>query len=59
VFDEAGLRGRLMSSSYAPRPGHPMHGPILAHLAEIFVRHARGGQIKLAYETVVFWGRLV
>jgi SAM-dependent methyltransferase len=59
VFDEAGLRGRLMSSSYAPRPGHPMHEPILARLAEVFAIHARDGKLELLYETVVYWGRLV
>jgi SAM-dependent methyltransferase len=58
VFDEAGLRGRLMSSSYAPQPGHPMYEPILARLAELFAIHARGGQLELRYETVIYWGRL-
>jgi SAM-dependent methyltransferase len=59
LFDEAGLRGRLMSSSYAPRAGHPMHAPILERLAEIFASHAHNGQVELAYDTIVYWGRLV
>jgi len=59
VFDAEGLRGRLRSSSYAPRPGHPMHDPIYARLAELFATHAKDGRIELTYETVVFWGRLV
>lgn len=59
VFDEEGLRGRLRSSSYAPRPGHPMHDPIYARLAELFAAHAKDGRVELTYETVVFWGRLV
>ncbi len=59
VFDEEGLRGRLRSSSYAPRPGHPMHDPIYARLAEIFATHAKDGHVELTYETVVYWGRLV
>lgn len=59
VFDEAGLRGRLTSSSYAPQPGDPLHDRILARLGEIFASHARGGKVTLAYDTIVFWGRLV
>jgi SAM-dependent methyltransferase len=59
VFDEEGFRGRLRSSSYAPREGHPLHGPIYARLAEIFAKHAKDGRIELTYETVVYWGRLV
>src|SRR5262249_16300374 len=33
-FDYAGLEGRLLSSSYAPGPGHPKHEPMLAGLRE-------------------------
>jgi len=57
-FDEAGLRGRLMSSSYAPRAGDPSHEPMLRRLAEIFATHAREGLVTFAYETVVWYGRL-
>jgi SAM-dependent methyltransferase len=59
VFDEEGLRGRLRSSSYAPKEGHPMHAPLYARLAEIFAKHAKEGRVELVYETAVFWGRLV
>jgi len=57
-FDEAGLRGRLMSSSYAPRPGHPLHEPMIDRLTEIFGIHARDGAVTFLYETVVWYGRL-
>lgn len=57
-FDEAGLRGRLMSSSYAPRAGHPFHEPMMRRLGEIFLTHVREGQVTFAYETVVWYGRL-
>ena len=57
-FDEQGLRGRLMSSSYAPRPGDPQHEPILRRLAEIFRAHAVGGVVTFAYDTEVWYGRL-
>jgi SAM-dependent methyltransferase len=57
-FDAAGLRGRLMSSSYAPRAGHPLHEPMMKRLAEIFEKHARDRIVTFAYETVVWYGRL-
>ncbi|HEY8039673.1 MAG TPA: methyltransferase domain-containing protein [Polyangiaceae bacterium] len=57
-LDEAGLRGRLLSSSYAPKPGAPEHAPMMRRLAEIFAAHARDGHVELAYETVVFLGQL-
>ncbi len=59
VFDEAGLRGRLTSSSYAPQPDDPLHEPMLARLGEIFATHAKDGKVTLVYDTMVFWGRLV
>jgi SAM-dependent methyltransferase len=58
TFDFQGLRGRLMSSSYAPESGHPEHEPMMAALAEVFRRHARDGQIVFAYRTLVYFGRL-
>jgi SAM-dependent methyltransferase len=57
-FDDAGLRGRLLSSSYAPLPGDPLHEPMLQRLREIFVTHARAGTVELAYDTSVYWGKL-
>lgn len=57
-FDHAGLRGRLMSSSYAPAAGTPGHGPILARLDRIFEEHASAGEVEIAYDTVVYWGSI-
>jgi SAM-dependent methyltransferase len=58
VFDFDGLRGRLLSSSYAPRAGHPKHEPMLAALREIFDRHAESGRVRFEYRTHVYHGRL-
>jgi SAM-dependent methyltransferase len=58
VFDFDGLRGRLLSSSYAPRAGHAKHEPMLATLREIFDRHAVDGRVRFEYETHVYYGRL-
>lgn len=58
LFDEPGLRGRLMSSSYAPQVGDPLHAPMMERLTEIFAKHASGGRVAFPYETVVWYGRL-
>jgi SAM-dependent methyltransferase len=58
VFDFDGLRGRLMSSSYTPEPGHPNFEPMLRELEELFRRHRRDGRVVVAYDTKVFYGRL-
>ena len=49
-----GLRGRLLSSSYAPEAGHPMHEPMLRRLREIFDDHQAGGTVSLDYDTQVY-----
>jgi SAM-dependent methyltransferase len=58
TFDFEGLRGRLLSSSYAPGPGHPNHAPMLAALRALFDAHARGGEVRFAYDTEVHLGAL-
>jgi SAM-dependent methyltransferase len=56
-LDYDGLRGRLLSSSYAPEAGQPSHEPMLRDLAAVFDRHAQSGQVTFLYETEVFYGR--
>lgn len=58
VFDFEGLKGRLMSSSYAPEPGHAQHEPMMAALRELFDRHARDGTVVFPYRTLVYYGQL-
>jgi SAM-dependent methyltransferase len=57
-FDYAGLQGRLLSSSYAPGPGHRKHAPMLQHLRRIFDQYATEGRVALAYSSRVYFGRL-
>jgi SAM-dependent methyltransferase len=57
-FDLEGLRGRLLSSSYAPAPGHPRHAPMLEALARLFAEHEHGGIVRFEYDTEIFSGRL-
>jgi SAM-dependent methyltransferase len=58
TLDYAGLEGRLMSSSYAPEPGHPEHEPMIAGLRELFERHSRAGKVVFSYRTLVYFGQL-
>ncbi|HVW68469.1 MAG TPA: class I SAM-dependent methyltransferase [Steroidobacteraceae bacterium] len=58
TFDFAGLEGRLMSSSYAPEPGHPEHAPMIAGLRDLFERHNRAGKVNFPYRTLVYFGQL-
>lgn len=56
-LDEAGLRGRVLSSSYAPLPDHPNHAPLMAGLDDLFARYQQNGQVQFLYQTELFIGR--
>ena len=58
IFDWEGLKGRLLSSSYAPEPGHPKHFPMLEALHSLFSEYQTGGQVTFEYDTLVYYGRL-
>jgi SAM-dependent methyltransferase len=55
-LDWEGLRGRLLSSSYAPKAGHPNHEPMLGALRELFERTQSGGHIRMNYRTELILG---
>lgn len=57
-LDFDGLRGRLLSSSYAPRAGHPQHRPMLDALRQLFDRCQHAGRVSFDYDTRVFAGEL-
>jgi len=57
-FDYAGLEGRLLSSSYAPGPGHPKHEPMLRELKQHFEAHAVERRVAVDYKTRVYFGQL-
>lgn len=58
VFDLDGLRGRLLSASYVPEPGHPDFPPMMRALGALFDEHARDGRVFVEYETKVYYGQL-
>lgn len=55
-LDWAGLRGRLLSSSFMPPADHPTAPAMLGELRTLFDRHASGGTVCLEYETRLFVG---
>ncbi|HXN49496.1 MAG TPA: class I SAM-dependent methyltransferase [Bryobacteraceae bacterium] len=57
-FDYDGLKGRLLSSSYAPPVGHPTHEPMLNDLRQVFDSHHEAGRVLFQYETMMWYGRL-
>jgi SAM-dependent methyltransferase len=57
-FDYPGLEGRLLSSSYAPGPGHPKHAPMLHELRRIFDAHTSSGTVAFEYKTRVYFGKI-
>jgi ubiquinone/menaquinone biosynthesis C-methylase UbiE len=57
VFDLDGLRGRLLSSSYAPREG-PQAERMLEALPLLFEQYEQGGRVILRYKTRIYYGHL-
>lgn len=57
VFDFEGLRGRTLSSSYAPIAGQPGHQAMVEALDALFRRYQVDGHVTLLYSTTVYFGR--
>ncbi len=58
LFDFEAARGRLLSASYVPAPGHENFEKILNELQSIFAEHQQSGRVTFDYETKVYFGRL-
>ena len=54
-FDLAGIRGRLLSTSYAPLVDDPRHEPMLRDLADLFAAHEENGRIRFLYTTELYF----
>lgn len=57
-LDFDGLKGRMLSSSYTPEPGHPNHERMIDELRTIFQAHQVGGRVTMEYVTRMYFGRL-
>ena len=58
VFDFEGLKGRLLSASYAPQKGDPGYEEMIEDLREVFETNQRDGKVNFDYETVVYYSQL-
>jgi ubiquinone/menaquinone biosynthesis C-methylase UbiE len=56
-FDFEGLRGRLLSSSYAPREG-PGAETMLRELLALFNTYSENGRVTFEYHTRIYYGHL-
>ena len=59
VFDFEGLKGRLLSSSYTPEPGHPNYQAMVDTLRALFDKYQANGKVAFEYVTLLYYGRLV
>ncbi len=57
-LDLAGLKGRVLSSSYVPAEGEAGCAEMLAELEDVFWRYQDGGTVTVRYDTRVYVGML-
>ncbi len=55
-FDLDGVTGRLRSSSFMPREGHPQYQPMIAELQSLFAEHQCAGHVRFEYDAELFLG---
>jgi SAM-dependent methyltransferase len=58
LFDFDGVRGRLLSSSYAPAAGSPLREPMLCELQRVFDKHQQNGRVSFDYAVRMYFGQL-
>lgn len=58
VFDFDGLKGRLLSASYAPQPADPRYDDMIEDLRGVFATNQQHGTVDFDYETEVYYGQL-
>lgn len=58
TFDWEGLKGRLLSASYAPVDDSANYEPMLVDLRAVFDFHQENGRVVFDYDTLVFYGQL-
>jgi SAM-dependent methyltransferase len=58
LLDEAGLRGRIESSSWSPLPGSEGYQPMIEEVSRLFDKYEKSGRVTIEYETEIWWGTL-
>lgn len=57
-FDFDALKGRLLSSSYAPLENHPNYKPMLAKLEQIFEKYNSHAKVQFEYNCNLYFGKI-
>jgi SAM-dependent methyltransferase len=57
-FDLGGIKGRLLSSSYAPNESHANYPAMISELERIFNVHNEDGQVCIEYDTELYFGKV-
>ena len=57
-FDFEGLKGRLLSASYAPQPDAPKYEEMIDELRRVFDENQQQGMVVFDYDAEVYYGRL-
>lgn len=52
------LEGRILSSSYIPRPGHSRYAEMSEAIERLFAENQSGGVVTVQYDCVVCYGQL-
>ncbi len=55
--DLAGLKGRVLSSSYMPNEGHKDYEHMMYCLKKVFARYQKNNSVRLDYDTKLYCGR--
>ena len=58
VFDFDGLKGRLLSASYAPQAADPQYEDMIEDLRGVFAANQKDGTVDFDYQTEVYYGQL-
>ena len=56
--DFAGLKGRVLSSSYMPTEGHKDYEHMMYCLKKVFARYQHNNTVRLDYDTKIYYGKL-
>ena len=56
-FDFTGFKGRTLSSSYSPLPGHPKYEAFITGLQQLFDQQQQAGRVQFKYETRLYFGQ--
>src|SRR3990172_1134972 len=57
VFNFDSLKGRVLSSSYAPMKGHPNYEQMMRNLHRIFLEYQSDSKVRFEYDTKVYYGQ--